>query len=259
MPDEQREGVLVKEWGVNWKDRFLEFDPVPIAAASIGQVHKAILQDGTRVAVKIQYPGVAKSIDSDLDNLVMMLSFGKLLPKGLYLENTIRVARKELQLECDYTREADAMIQFQEYLTESRMNNYFQVPRVFKNHSTKTILVSEFVDGHTIDGAGDYPQSIRDRLGDRLLKLCLYELFEFRFMQTDPNWSNFLYNPEKDMIYLLDFGAAREFSKEFTLDYLQLLKAGADQNRELCISQSIKLGFLTGLESQVSFLMTRIC
>ncbi len=260
MPVYQLHAVLIHVWGSDWKSRFLEFDDIPFAAgrdpppfyllASIGQVHRAILLDGSKVAVKVQYPGVQKSIDSDLDNLMVLLSMGNLLPKGLYLDNTIRVARKELKVECDYVHEAQAMIRFAQLLKQHHMEEKFYVPKVYSDLSSNNVLVTELVDGVTIDRATILPQFKRNELGDNLLRLCLAELFEFRFMQTDPNWSNFLYDIERDRIVLLDFGAAREFKKSFTDSYLLLLRAGADQDRDAAIKHSITLGFLSGLESE---------
>ncbi|KAJ3369039.1 hypothetical protein HDU91_000150 [Kappamyces sp. JEL0680] len=250
LPESQLERVLRQTWGADWRTQFQEFTMVPFAAASIGQVHRAVLLDGSRVAVKVQYPGVQKSIDSDLDNLVMLLSMGQLLPKGLYLDNTIRVARQELKVECDYVHEADAMIRFASLLASRGLDQHFYVPRVYKELSRQNVLVTEFVEGVTIDRATVLPQEKRDALGSRLLDLCLSELFVFRYMQTDPNWSNFLYDVDQDKINLIDFGAAREFSKPFTDSYLQLLKAGAEKDRDSAIKYSIDLGFLTGLESE---------
>ena len=110
---------MTSQFSHSWEDQFKEFTHIPFAAASIGQVHKAILHDGREVAVKIQYPGVAKSINSDLNNLKTLLLVSNLLPPGLYLENTIKVAQRELALECDYVREADCMKRMKTYLESS--------------------------------------------------------------------------------------------------------------------------------------------
>jgi aarF domain-containing kinase len=104
MPVSQVRNQMRTEFGDQWMSRFASFDEKPFAAASIGQVHMAVLHGGGEVAVKIQYPGVADSIESDLDNLMTTLRVGNLLPKGLFLENFSTVARKELKLECDYER-----------------------------------------------------------------------------------------------------------------------------------------------------------
>ncbi|KAI8925462.1 ABC1 family-domain-containing protein [Entophlyctis helioformis] len=249
MPQWQLESVLHKELGQDWLSRFSSFDMIPIAAASIGQVHKAQLITGEHVAVKVQYPGVADSIASDLANLKSLLLVGNLLPRGLYLDNTIRVAQLELGWECDYLREAQASDRFAESIARAGIRG-FHVPKVFHDHTTARVLTSEFVDGVPMDKTASLDQQSRNRLGDRLFRLCLSELFTFRFMQTDPNWSNFLYDAKRDRINLIDFGASREFPKAFTDDYLRLLHASSIRDRDGCIHWSRKLGFLTGFESE---------
>jgi aarF domain-containing kinase len=119
MPASQRNQVLTSNLGENWRDLFESFEDVPIAAASIGQVHKAVLKStGQEVAVKVQYPGVANSIDSDLNNLSILLTASRLLPKGLFLDRTIANARTELGWECDYTREAECQTRFRDLLQD---------------------------------------------------------------------------------------------------------------------------------------------
>ncbi|KAJ3162639.1 hypothetical protein HDU86_003612 [Geranomyces michiganensis] len=249
MPDSQLQRTMASELGSEWRDRFLEFDMVPIAAASIGQVHRATMLDGRVVAVKVQYPGVAGSIDSDLANLRALILFSKFLPKGLYLDNTIRVARIELARECDYIHEADAARRFATLLGDSTSG--VSVPAVIDELSTARVLVTDYVPGEPLGQISPHlPQAVRDSMATRILDLCFRELFEFRFMQTDPNWSNFLYDEKTDTIHLLDFGAAREYREEFTQDYREVLRCAAVGDREGCAHWSRVLGFLTGLESQ---------
>ncbi|KAJ3318577.1 hypothetical protein HDU76_000791 [Blyttiomyces sp. JEL0837] len=251
MPDSQLQMVMRKELGDDWRSNFDEFDLQPIAAASIGQVHKATLKGtGVPVAVKVQYPGVAESIDSDLAYLKSLATLGSFLPRGLYLDNTIRVAKKELAWECDYAREAESMDRFRFLLHRNNGWKGFNVPAVFHELSTKKVLTTEFVEGVSIGSVTHLPQQKLDHIGDMLLQLCLQELFKFRFMQTDPNWSNFLYDERTDTIHLIDFGAAREFSKEFTDAYFHLLRSAAARDKEQSVLWSEKLGFLTGLESE---------
>ena len=101
MPDSQVDQMLKEELGVDWMNRFQEFDRKPIAAASIGQVHKAVTKSGQQVAVKVQYPGVAESIDSDLQNLKRLVTYLNLLPKTMYIDNILNHTRSELKEECD--------------------------------------------------------------------------------------------------------------------------------------------------------------
>ena len=172
----------------------MEFDDVPIAAASIGQVHAGTLKDGRPVAVKVQYPGIADSIDSDLNNLSLLLTASSLLPKGLYLDKTIQVARTELAWECDYIREAECIRKFSQLLDG---DPHYTVPKVVDELSGPNVITMERMWGVPIGKhVTEFPQDVRDWIGTQILRLCLREIREFRYMQTDPNWTNFLYNPK---------------------------------------------------------------
>ncbi len=160
MPFSQTEKVLRIEWGPNWRDKFEFFEDKPFAAASIGQVHLGQLKgSGEKVAIKIQYPGVAQSIQSDIDNLMSILHLSNLLPKGLYVENTITVLKRELLDECDYVREAECYKKFTELLKNDPV---FLIPKCFAEHTTKSILVTELIDGEPFDRCVDLPQDQRD-------------------------------------------------------------------------------------------------
>ncbi|KAL1842040.1 hypothetical protein VTJ49DRAFT_6110 [Mycothermus thermophilus] len=268
MPAWQRDRVLTTNLGADWRDLFAEFEEKPIAAASIGQVHRAVLRDnGAPVAVKIQFPGVAESINSDLDNLAILLNATKLLPKGLYLDKTIANARTELAWECDYEREADCAERYRRLLMPSSTTDpdnsssstnpqltddpAFSVPRVYRQASGKHVLTMEFMRGTAVTRlASSLTQSQRDWIGTQILRLCLREITEFHFMQTDPNWTNFLYNPASNRLELLDFGASREYPDEFISKYLELLEAAARADRDAVRDLSKDLGYLTGHESR---------
>lgn len=249
MPTSQRNKVLASNLGADWKDMFSSFDDVPIAAASIGQVHKAILaSSNTPVAVKIQYPGVATSISSDLSNLSLLLTASRLLPKGLYLDKTIANARTELAWECDYVREASYQRQFRELLQDD--TSTFTVPRVIEEACGPQVLTAEFMAGRGVTKESlNLNQEQRDWIGTQILRLCMRELTEFKLMQTDPNWTNFLFNPATHKLELLDFGAAREFPSKFIDPYVGILIAASEGDRATIRDLSIELGYLTGAES----------
>ncbi|KAK6502614.1 hypothetical protein TWF506_003194 [Arthrobotrys conoides] len=252
MPPSQRDSVLSSNLGPNWRSLFTTFSETPIAAASIGQVHTAVLAStGQKVAIKIQYPGVATSISSDLNNLSILLTATRLLPKGLYLDKTIENARTELAWECDYTREAASQTRFLEIISSSpSLSTVFSVPRVIPEASGPQVLTMEFMQGTPITNLHNPSQEIKDFLGTQILRLCLLEIISWKFMQTDPNWSNFLYNSTTHKISLLDFGASREFPQEFITSYIQILKAASKKDTPTIRDLSIKLGYLNGLESQ---------
>ncbi|KAI9305985.1 ABC1 family-domain-containing protein [Cunninghamella echinulata] len=248
MPKKQMEKVMEEELGKNWLSHFEHFDPIPIAAASIGQVHAATLLNGKQVVIKIQYPGVAQSIDSDLSNLKALVTFSNLLPKGLYLDNTIKVTKEELSWECDYLREAGNAERFGQLL---KQDNRYKVPEVIHELCTKRVLVCERLYGQVLSKATEESQDIRNKLGENLLRLCLREVFSFRFMQTDPNWSNFFYNSSNGQIELLDFGACREYSTTFLSLYGHVLLSASRGDREGIWEYSKKLRFVTGYESDI--------
>ncbi|KAL2195029.1 ABC1 family-domain-containing protein [Corynascus similis CBS 632.67] len=256
MPGWQRDRVLTANLGEHWRDLFDEFEDKPIAAASIGQVHRAVLKsNGARVAVKIQFPGVADSINSDLDNLAILLAATKLLPKGLYLNKTIDNARTELAWECDYSREAECAERYRELLTTSseggqKEEAVFSVPRVYREASGPHVLTMEFMNGTAVTRITSFTQDQRDWIGTQILSLCLREITEFRFMQTDPNWTNFLYNAATGKLELLDFGASREYPEQFIALYVRLLEAASRADRAAVKELSEALGYLTGHESR---------
>ncbi|XP_071163945.1 atypical kinase COQ8B, mitochondrial-like [Mytilus edulis] len=248
MPTWQMMKVLRRELGNDWQDKLESFDEKPFAAASIGQVHKGVLHDGREVAIKIQYPGVAKSINSDINNLMSVINIYNILPKGLYVENVMEVAKIELAWEVDYVREAECGRKFKNFLKD---NDSFYVPEVIDELSTKEILTTEYVEGLPLDQCVDLDQETRNKIGQNLLYLTLTELFEWRFMQTDPNWSNFFYDPKTDKVILLDFGATREFHKKFVDDYIRIIKSARDQDRDGILKWSQATGFLTGYETKI--------
>lgn len=248
MPKSQLKKILKKEYGTNWKQKFSKFDEKPFAAASIGQVHFAETHSGERMAIKIQYPGVAQSIDSDLNNLKNLFNLFKIFPKGLYIDDLIKNLGNELRMECNYIEEAEKQRHFKEMFQEDK---YFFVPEVKREFCSNLILASQFVDGDNVDELDDVSQEIRDKVGSKILELCLRELFEFNYMQTDPNPANFFYDRERDRINLIDFGAARRFDKEFVDNYMKIVYSAATNDKETLLEYSKKIGFLNGKENEI--------
>ncbi|KAF9437134.1 hypothetical protein BGZ76_001844 [Entomortierella beljakovae] len=250
MPEKQMRKVMSQTMGSNWESEFTDFNMVPIAAASIGQVHRAVHRaTGMPVAIKVQYPGVAASIDSDLANIKTLVLMSSILPRGMYLDNTIKVAQRELGWETDYLREAECIEEFGRLLKD---DPDYQVPRLVREASGPMVLTMEWMQGEPMTYAmQSCDQASRDRIGTSILSLCLRELFDFQYMQTDPNWTNFLYNPRSTKLELLDFGATRGFDQKFTSLYLKTILAGAAGDRDGCLKYSRELGFLTGAETPV--------
>ncbi|XP_018871629.2 atypical kinase COQ8B, mitochondrial isoform X5 [Gorilla gorilla gorilla] len=247
MPRWQMLRVLEEELGRDWQAKVASLEEVPFAAASIGQVHQGLLRDGTEVAVKIQYPGIAQSIQSDVQNLLVVLKMSAALPAGLFAEQSLQALQQELAWECDYRREAACAQNFRQLLAN---DPFFRVPAVVKELCTTRVLGMELAGGVPLDQCRGLSQDLRNQICFQLLKLCLRELFEFRFMQTDPNWANFLYDASSHQVTLLDFGASREFGTEFTDHYIEVVKAAADGDRDCVLQKSRDLKFLTGFETK---------
>ncbi|XP_042239831.1 serine-rich adhesin for platelets-like isoform X2 [Homarus americanus] len=248
MPMWQLERAIESQLGAGWRSKVASFDDKPFAAASIGQVHLANLHDGRSVAMKIQYPGVAQGIESDISNLISSLKVANILPEGLFVDSIVEVAKKELGWECDYIREAECTRRFSE-LVETYSDYY--VPEVISELCTPQIFTSELIAGIPVDKCVDMDQETRNFISEKILHLCLLELFQFGFMQTDPNWSNFFYNTETEQMALLDFGACREYSKDFVDKYIHLIHGAAIKDRDKVLKYSQDLGFLTGYEAKV--------
>nr|XP_005890662.1 PREDICTED: aarF domain-containing protein kinase 4 isoform X2 [Bos mutus] len=247
MPRWQMLRVLEEELGGDWQAKVASLEEVPFAAASIGQVHQGVLRDGTEVAVKIQYPGVAQSIQSDVQNLLAVLKMSVALPEGLFAEQSLQALQRELAWECDYRREAACAQNFRQLLAD---DPFFRVPAVIQELCTTRVLGMELAGGVPLDQCQGLSQDIRNQICFQLLRLCLRELFEFRFMQTDPNWANFLYDASSHQVTLLDFGASREFGTEFTDHYIEVVMAAANGDKDRVLQKSRDLKFLTGFETK---------
>jgi len=247
MPQWQLEQVMRGELGEDWKDKFGNFSMKPFAAASIGQVHRATLLDGTEVAVKVQYPGVAKSIDSDIRNLLTLMKVLAFLPEGLFVDKIASHMAVELAQECDYQREALCGQRMKELLAP---NQVFHVPTVYPELSATQVLTTEYIRGLTIDQCTALSQDTRNLIASAVLRLCFTELFIHRYMQTDPNWANFLFNPSTRQLGLLDFGATREYRPGFVNTYFKIIDGAAKKDRQAVLEYSREVGFLTGFESK---------
>eukprot|EP00980_Cylindrotheca_fusiformis_P006439 scaffold1376_cov125-Cylindrotheca_fusiformis.AAC.5 len=255
MPNHQLVQQMKSQLGPDWKEKFVSFEELPFAAASIGQVHRATIynykEEQQDVVVKVQYPGVARSIESDLRNLSMLVTMTGLAPKGLFIENVLRVGRDELKVECNYINEMANQRAFQTLVSSDPIlvQNKFRVPTVIDELTTEQVIVSEFAPGGTIDKVSGMDQEERNRIGRTILYLTMKELFDWRLMQTDPNWGNFLYDVNTKVTTLIDFGAAREYDKQFVDGYLRIVWANANQDEETLMEQSRRMNFLTGDEN----------
>ncbi len=243
MPMSQLTRVLSAELGKDWNNAFRRFDFQPIAAASIGQVHRAETKDGRRLAMKIQFPGVRESIDSDIDNLGFLARNFGMLPPGLDPRPMLDEARLQLHREADYVSEAASLSAYRRLIAD---DPHFFVPRVHDDLSTTRILAMDFAEGVPIDrlAAPGFHRDQRDRAATSLTRLTLRELFEFRLAQTDPNFGNFLYHAETGRIVLLDFGATSAIPADLSEAYRQLARAAVADDAEGLRDAALRLGYI---------------
>ncbi len=230
-------------------------NPKAMAAASIGQVHEAtIKKTGEKIALKIQYPGVDRAIRSDMKALKTIVMFAPGLPRGRRLNELVSEIEEMLWREVDYSIEADFCEKFATLLSDDPR---FLIPEIKREWCTPKILAIQLICGHRIDDESlkNLSQERRNAIADSLLDLYLRELFIFGFVQTDPHIGNYRIRLkdetacdgttiDHDQVVLLDFGAVREFDRNFLTHYKSLVRASLEQNHAGVIRAGLDLGFL---------------
>jgi predicted unusual protein kinase regulating ubiquinone biosynthesis (AarF/ABC1/UbiB family) len=207
--------VIRQEFGRDASELFMEFDEEPIAAASIGQVHRAIVIDPTTnteraVAVKVQYPGVADAIDADLrtaDLLGTLLAFGF---KSLNPEEMVAEIKDRLREELDYIREARNQKEFAEFY---RGHPFIHVPEVIDHLSTARVLTTELVSGSSFDEVLTWSQEERDKAGESIFRFVFRSLYRFRAFNGDPHPGNYIFHGNGRVTFL-DYGLIKHFTVE---------------------------------------------
>jgi predicted unusual protein kinase regulating ubiquinone biosynthesis (AarF/ABC1/UbiB family) len=240
MPPKQLQAVLNAEWGAGWYGRFQRFDVRPFAAASIGQVHRAVLPGGRMLAIKVQYPGVRDSIDSDVDNMASLMRLPGLLPRGMDLAPLMAEAKRQLHGEADYLAEAQHLSRFRALLEGSPD---FVLPELEPDLCTAQVLAMSYVESAPLESLTTAPQSTRDRVAFALIDLVLRELFEFGVMQTDPNLANYRYHLKTGRIVLLDFGAVQPIAPDLTADFRRLLGVALDGDPGAIREAMLQIGY----------------
>ena len=228
MPMSQLVPVLKAAWGEGWEQQFRRFSFTPLASASIGQVHLAETRAGQQLAVKIQYPGIRNSINSDVDNVATLLRTLRLLPASLEIGQLLADAKHQLHEEADYLKEAQHLTDYRQLVADAPA---FVVPEVDPALSNHEVLAMTYLPGKPIEAIAQAAPEVRDRVGARMLQLVFRELFDFGVVQTDPNFANYLYQAESDRIVLLDFGATRRFTDSRISQYRTLFRAAVTSDR----------------------------
>ncbi len=240
MPPKQLQAALNAQWGEGWRKRFASFDVRPFAAASIGQVHRATTLDGRDLAIKVQYPGVRASIDSDVDNIAGLMRLPGLLPRGMDIAPLLKAAKAQLHEEADYRAEAAHLRRFGDLLGGS---GAFIVPELHEDFTTDAVLAMTYIPSDPVEVLVNAPQDTRDRAARDLIDLVLRELFTFGAMQTDPNLANYRIEPATGRIVLLDFGAVRGIDPAQQTAFRKLMNAGLDSDAAAVRQAMLDIGY----------------
>jgi len=249
MPATQLAEVLEREYGADWHRRFRRFSFQPIAAASIGQVHRAETHDGQLLALKIQYPGVKASIDSDVANLALLARTPGLVPAALDPTAILARVREQLHLETDYLAEARHASEYRRRLGSDPV---LTVPAVHEEHSTAHIIATDFAPGVAVDQLTrpGVPQAQRDHVAAALSRLSVHEFFRMRLVQTDPNFGNYLFDAATGRVALIDFGATESVSDARVEQLRELGRALRDADVPRLTAAALAAGFIAREDPQ---------
>jgi predicted unusual protein kinase regulating ubiquinone biosynthesis (AarF/ABC1/UbiB family) len=202
--------VITEELGGAPRDIFEQWDDVPFAAASIGQVHRAITKDGRAVAVKVQYPGIARSITSDLRNVGLLRRIVGAAFPGLDTRSLVDEVAVRLQEEVDYVREAASQEMFARYYDGHPV---IRVPHVLPELSTSRVLTSELDSGESFDELLRWPQHERDLAAETIHRFVFRSLYRLHAFNGDPHPGNYLFH-RGGRVTFLDFGLTKVFNEE---------------------------------------------
>ncbi|WOI37615.1 AarF/ABC1/UbiB kinase family protein [Alteromonas sp. CI.11.F.A3] len=247
MPKAQLDATLNAQWGESWHDDLLYFSYAPVAAASIGQVHKVITMDGKMLAAKVQYPGVRKSISSDVDNVATLIKLTGLVPSSLDIGPLLEEAKVQLHQEADYHREASMLTRYKDAVAQhndTEFSHQFVIPSVHSQLTTDSVLTMDFIEASPLDAAMNAPQETRNRLMTSLFQLFFNEIFGFRLLQSDPNLANYRYKEDTQQWVLLDFGATREVPDDIAMGYQALLQSAASGNKQDMQHAALQIGLI---------------
>ena len=228
MSSDLAAAVVERELGRAPADLFVEWDPEPIAAASIGQVHRAVVVDPTTgeeraVAVKVQYPGVGEAIESDLANTELLGALLRQGFSGLDPGELVAEIKERVTEELDYEREAANQARFADFY---RGHPFIHVPAVLPALSTARVLTTELAVGTPFRDVRDWDQHQRDLAGEALFRFVFRSLYRMRAFNGDPHPGNYLFHGD-GRITFLDFGLVRYFSVGEVDTFASMVRAAA--------------------------------
>ena len=228
MSAELASGVIESELGASPEQVFVEWDPDPIAAASIGQVHRAIAIDPATglerpVAVKVQYPGVDDAISADLRNADLLGTLLKQGFSGLQPDEMVDEIKRRLVEELDYRLEARNQLAFRHFY---RDHPFIRIPDVVRGLSTRRVLTTDLVSGSSWSDLLERDQQERDRAGEIIFRFVFRSLYRMRAFNADPHPGNYLFGDDGTITFL-DFGLVRHFDDAEMQLFTAMVKAAA--------------------------------
>ena len=233
--------VIDEQFGAPPEEVFARWQERPIAAASIGQVHRATLPTGEEVAVKVQYPGVAEAVESDLANAEMLVPFVRLVSPNLDVKPLAEELRARVVDELDYQREA----QYQQAFAERYDGHPFiRVPRVHADWCRPRVLTADYVEGRSFDRmlATSSPTEQR-RYGEIIFRFVFGSLYRFRLFNADPHPGNYLF-PDDGTVAFLDFGSVKLFPSKTRAQIREQIDAVLDEDVERLMASMRASGFV---------------
>ena len=218
---------------------FSSFDEAPFAAASIGQVHRAVTDDGREVVVKVQYPGIDRSARADISQLRFALKASGIFKKRReMMERFFDEMTARLDEEMDYGLEADNMELLADF---HRGDAFLRVPTVVRERSSRRVLTMSFEPGDTFDAAGKYPREVRDLIGARLLHVLFSQIFSLGTLHSDPNPANYAFTPDGG-IALYDFGSVKRFTDDEAKGARDIILGAFDEDYERAERGMLSIG-----------------
>jgi predicted unusual protein kinase regulating ubiquinone biosynthesis (AarF/ABC1/UbiB family) len=238
--------VAEHDLGAPLERAFARFDAAPLAAASIGQVHRAQLPSGEEVVVKIQYPGVADAIRADLDNASVLYQMAAMMYPALDPKPVVSELRDRISEELDYGREAESQRRFARIYD---LHPFIRVPRVVDSHSAGRVLTSEWVAGRRFaDVLAEGPEA-RSRWGEILYRFVFGSIVRHSAFNGDPHPGNYLFDEQGRMVFL-DYGCVKYFPDQMRRDWQALVLSHMTGDRAQFRERAVGLGFL-GADSPV--------
>ena len=232
--------VLDEEWDDPIEDHFASFEHEAVAAASIGQVHRATLLDGTEVAVKIQYPGMARALEADMSNATMIMRLAKALAPGLDAKSVAAELRERVLEELDYEIEAANQRTF---ARAYRGHPFVRVPDVVTRLSTGRVLVSEWVDGIGFDDVKRLPQAEKDRFAEIVFRFAFGSVYHLQHFNADTHPGNYLLMADGHVAFL-DFGMTKRLDTSQIELEIAVIEAGLADDPDTLRERLATLGYL---------------